>query len=167
MGKKRKVYQDDALNSITLHLQARFLERHGVELTRNRRMLLRTQIKNGVAKRLYTYRNGKILYRVFLYDNSQRSNQSYHIVYCPNMDRILTVLPRPDSPEYDDFLKRNGLDREVVESRELTAQEQTALSIRRYLEHNRIVVKEMRDEEIKKRLDAWRGYRYFQEHFCS
>ena len=90
---------------IVSHLIKRFKERHDITLTRSRRLMLIKQIQTKVAKRLCLVPNGKFLYRVSMYDNDTRSSVGYSVIYCPRFEQILTVLPRQDSPEYDEFVK--------------------------------------------------------------
>jgi hypothetical protein len=124
-------------SDIASHLQKRFKERHGVELTRNRRLMLMTQIDTGLAKFLSLTPNGKKLYRVVLYSNQKMANVNYTVLYCPKTQLILTVLPAKDSEEYLLFCKKNGFSVEAVRSRELTAQERTAESVRGYIKHRK------------------------------
>ena len=122
-------------SKIAEHLQKRFKERHGVELTRNRRLMLMNQIETGLAKFLSLTPNGKKLYRVVLYSNETMANVNYSVLYCPKDKLILTVLPNKNSEEYMSFCEKNGLSVEAVRSRELTAQERTAVSVREYIKH--------------------------------
>ena len=148
------------MEKITLHLQQRFAERHNVTLTKNRRMMLRQQIKNGVGKLLSIQKNKK-LYRVFLYNNDKMCNVSYVIMYCPLKDRILTVLPKQDSEEYVEFVKTNRLSMDMVTGREMTARERTALSVKTYLDNKKQSDKKMVLDEGLRRLQAYRNSRRF------
>jgi hypothetical protein len=146
-------------SKIAGHLQKRFKERHGIELTRNRRMMLMNQIQNGMAKFLSQTNNGKMLYRVFLYSNATRANVNYAVLYCPKIKMILTVLPQQGSEEYKEFCHKNGLSLEAVRSRELTAQERTNESIKEYLKQ--------KQERLVKRegLDRLKDYCRVKKYF--
>lgn len=152
----------DRNHKIVEHLRDRFKERHGIELTRDRRMMLLRQIHSGVAKELHKVSFDKSLYRVYIYSNKYMHNLPYTVIYCKSIDQILTVLPRPDSEEYEAFLQKNRLDREMVERRELTAAEKTAIDVerarRRMAEHEQ----NKRVEEGKRRLKEWKNsQKYF------
>jgi len=148
---------------IVSHLIKRFKERHDITLTRSRRLMLIKQIQTKVAKRLCLVPNGKFLYRVSMYDNDTRSSVGYSVIYCPRFEQILTVLPRQDSPEYDEFVKKNGLSREMVEGREMTARERTMQSVQQYLKskycdrvsegQRRLKAYKSRQDYFRKRLD--------------
>jgi len=152
----------DRNNKIVLHLRQRFQERHGVELTRDRRLMLLQQIKSGVqAKRLFRLTDDKFLYRVYLYSNERMCNLPYTVIYCQSIDQILTVLPSKDSEEYARFLEKYGLDRSRVEGREMTAKERTAMSV----ENAKVNIAEVaRNEKVAeglRRLKAWKGQRKY------
>jgi hypothetical protein len=117
-------------SDIAAHLQKRFKERHGIELTRNRRLMLMSQIQSGVGLFLSQTSNGKKLYRVLLYNNQKGANDKFTVMYCPKDKLILTVLPKQTSDEYKDFCEGNGLSMEVVKGRELTARERTNESMK-------------------------------------
>jgi len=148
-------------HQIVEHLRERFKERHGIELTRNRRLMLLNQIRDGVAEAMYYFKNGKILYRVFIYSNEKMKNLPYSIIYCDDCKQILTVLPRQDSEEYEDFLKRNHLDRKQVEGREMTAEERTRLSMREAVKNRIEYEKQQKIKVGQVRLSKWNAQRHF------
>ena len=77
---------------IVTHLMQRFKERHGIELTKARRLMLIKQIQTGVGKQLYLLSNGRYLYRVMLYSNETMNNVNYTVIYCPKMKQIMTAV---------------------------------------------------------------------------
>lgn len=143
--------KSDRNYKIVEHLRERFLQRHRIDLTRNRRMMLLRQISTGIAKLLFTTKNGKKLYRVKLYSNETFGNISYTVMYCPKLDQILTVLPHPDSAESALFLKKNGLTKKQVDVREFTAKERTDISVREAIQRET----DQRVTEGKKRLKRY------------
>ena len=150
-------------SNIAEHLQKRFKERHGIELTRTRRLMLLTQIQNGVAKKLSHTPNGKTLYRVFLYNNLKQANDNFSVIYCPQTKTLLTVLPKQESEEYQIFCKKNRLSLEVAKSRELTAQERTNESIKAFYKYKREQRTLKCQEDSLLRLKEFRNVkRYFQ-----
>jgi hypothetical protein len=152
-------------SKIAEHLQKRFKERHGVELTRNRRLMLVNQIESGLAKFLSLTPNGKKLYRVMLYSNKTMANVNYSVLYCPQHRLILTVLPNKNSEEYVSFCKKNGLSVETVRSRELTAQERTAESVRKLIKHRQETEQIRRIQIGKDRLKEYHDTNNMVIHF--
>ena len=138
------------MEQIALHLQQRFMERHGIELTKQKRLALLHQIQDGVAKKLFVTRDKRELYRVVLQKN-------YVVMYCPLKKRIVTVLPDKNTQEYADFVSRTGLPRDIIERREMTPQERTDESIRRYREQWEIREAIERREESMHRLQAYQS----------
>ena len=71
MGKHRSKQDKLAARNyrIVEHLRERFMSRHGVELTKDRRLMLLNQINNGVADVLSTAARGRKFYRVYIYSS--------------------------------------------------------------------------------------------------
>lgn len=160
---------DELSYKIVTHLQDRFKQRHNIVLNRSKRLLLLNQIKSGVAKRVYTLPDKKVIYRVYIYDNSKMMNLHYHVIYSLKFDHILTVLPSKDSIEYMEFIKKHNLDKYEVDMRYMTPQERTAESIKRYLENQKKQVamqaKQEKINEGKRRLIAWKRFNSYRNGF--
>lgn len=132
---------------IATHLAKRFKDRHGVELTRERRLMLLKQIDNGVGKFLFMFPNRDRIYRVLLYSNDLKMNVAYSVIYSTKLNQIMTVLPSKDSDEYSTFLKKKKLSRESVEDREMTGEERTEKHVS-YLFKNRAEAERKAQEKI-------------------
>jgi len=154
-------------SKIAEHLQKRFKERHNIELTRNRRLMLLRQIQGGIAKKLSHTKNKKTLYRVFLYNNLKQANDNFSVLYCPKMQIILTVLPKQDSDEYKAFCDKNGISLEKAQSRELTAQERTNESVKACIQYKQDKIKAdalKRREKSLSRLKEYKSVKKYFEH---
>ena len=134
-------------NRIATHLAKRFKDRHGVDMTRDRRLMLLKQIDNGVGKFLFMFPNRDRIYRVLLYSNDLRMNVAYSVIYSTKLNQIMTVLPSKDSSEYSKFLKKKNLSRASVEDREMTGEERTEKRVN-YLFTNRAEAERKAQAEI-------------------
>jgi len=147
-------------HEIVEHLRERFRARYGIELSRELRLKLIQQIHNGTAKPLSKNGHNAEMYRVYIYSNDLMRSVGYPVIFNHTLQQITTVLPPEDSQEYADFLSENGLDRDVVSRRRLTAHERTNLSVQESIKHferKRII------NQGRKRLKQYQDVReYFQ-----
>ena len=165
---KRKSKQDNLADRnyrIVEHLRSRFMSRHGVELTKKRRLMLLEQIRTGIAKRLSLADKGRIFYRVYIYSNEDMANRFYSVVFDPSLKQIITVLPRKDSSEYMSFVQRYGLDYDVIIQQEMTAKERTDASVKAAYNAKQERVRAEVEKERQRRIRAYREFKATYDYF--
>ena len=151
-------------HKIVEHLRQRFKTRHGVELTKKKRMMLLDQIHSKIGRQLFVMRDGSELWRVRLYDQATYSDKSYTVMYNRNLTQITTVLPNIDSEEFEAFIKRSGISREQIMDRQLTSQERLAKSVRKAIEVKKENLEAQQINEGNKRLKEYKALRnYFKK----
>ena len=83
--------------NIVEHLRQRFKERYNIELTRELRLELLTQIKSKTAIMCCLLPRNAEVWRVRI------KRSSFNVVYNNQLKEITTVLSPPDSPDFEQF----------------------------------------------------------------
>ena len=124
----------DKTCQIVDHLRQRFKDRFGIELTRDLRLSLITQIKTKKAEHLYTFK-GAELWRVFIYNDKKCIKEFFDVMFDKRLDHILTVLPPIGSDDFnkfaDDIFYKYGINKNQLEFRRKTSSELEHESIKR------------------------------------
>jgi len=122
-------------HEIVEHLRKRFKERYNVELTKNRRMMLLTQIHKNFGSLTCVMKPNSELWKVELYNQATYSNQAYIVLYDRTIDQIRTVLPPIESAEFKEFCERVSIPKEQLIGQRRTAKESTAVAVRSAIKH--------------------------------
>lgn len=152
-------------HKIVEHLRQRFKERHGVELTKNRRMMLLSQIHKNVASLTARIHEKAELWKVELYNQDTYCNQAYTVIYDRTIDQITTVLPPTDSEEFAEFCETVNIPKERLLNQRLTARERTEDSV------NKVIKMRRQEAVVKEGLKRLSNYKaindYVQQKNCG